>query len=95
MYNQFIADMDVGQATGNDGFTDQNPPTITLRWSDDRGRTYSNGVQQTIGGPGQTYTNAQFRRLGMARDRVFELSWSVPVKTALNGAFVEITQAAT
>lgn len=95
IYNQFIADMDVGEATGNDGFTDANPPTVTLRWSDDRGRTYSNGVQQSIGGPGQTYTNIQFRRLGMARDRVFELSWSVPVKTALNGAFVEITPAAT
>lgn len=95
MYNQFIADMDVGESTGSDGFTDQAPPTITLRWSDDRGRTFGSGIQQSLGGPGQTYTNIQFRRLGMARDRVFELSWSVPIKTALNGAFVEITQSAT
>lgn len=94
MYTQFIADMDVGQATGNDGFTDQSPPLLSLRWSDDRGRTYGSAIQQTLGGPGQTYVNVQFQRLGMARDRVFELSWSAPVKTALNGAFVVITQAA-
>ncbi len=33
-----------------------------------------------------------WNRLGQARDRVFKLSWSEPVKTSVNGAFVEFTQ---
>lgn len=64
-------------------------PFVSLRWSDDRGRTWGNPVQQTIGAQGEYLTQPQWNRLGMARDRVFELFWSVPVKTALNGAFVE------
>jgi hypothetical protein len=28
----------------------------------------------------------------MARDRVFMLQWSAPVKTALNGGFAEFTK---
>ena len=31
-------------------------------------------------------TTVIWNRLGMARDRVFKLQWSAPVKTALNGA---------
>jgi hypothetical protein len=29
--------------------------------------------------------------LGIARDFVFELSWSAPINTALNGLFIEVT----
>ena len=31
-----------------------------------------------------------WNRLGMARDRVFKLSWSTDVITALNGAFIDM-----
>lgn len=95
-YDQFIADMQCGEDTGVvDGSTDARPPKISLRWSDDRGRTYGNYVQQSLGGIGQYLTNAQFRRLGLGRDRVFELSWSVPTKTVLLGAFINMRVAAT
>lgn len=72
-----------------------NPPKVTLRWSDTRGATWSNGVTQTIGSTGQYLTSVKFNRLGMARDRVFELSWDAPVDTALNGAFIDYVAAGT
>jgi len=85
-YNEFTADMQVGTLPGSlvDAF-------ISLRWSDTRGASWGNPVMQSLGGTGEYYTVTSWSRLGMARDRVFELSWSAPVKTALNGAFIRTT----
>lgn len=91
-YDRFIADMDVGEILGA---TTDSPPQISLRWSDTKGRTWSNAVEQSLGSTGEFDTNLQWRRLGYARDRVFELSWSAQAKTALNGAFVEVRKAGT
>lgn len=63
-------------------------PQATLRWSDDRGATWGNGVMRSMGASGEYIVSMQWLRLGLARDRVFELSWSEPVKTALQGAFI-------
>ena len=71
------------------------PPTVSLRWSDDRGYSWSNAIEQSLGLTGESLTNVQWRRLGIARDRVFELSWSIPAKTALNGAFVQFVSSRT
>lgn len=90
-YIRFVADIEVGQSPGT---TPDNPPQISLRWSDNRGATYGNPVLRSMGATGQYLISPQWRKLGMARDRVFELSWSEPVRTALNGAFVEIRKAA-
>ena len=65
------------------------PATVYLSCSDDRGKTYGNPVGQTMGTTGEYLTSISWWRLGMARDRVFQLSWSDPVKTALSGAFVD------
>ena len=91
-HNSFRADMQVGTAVGTQS---SNPPTVSLRWSDDRGETYNNGLAQSLGAQGQYLTNLQWRRLGMARGRVYELSWSVAANTALNGAWVTVTPAGT
>lgn len=96
LYTRFVADMECGNDDGSvDGSSPQFPPLVYLRWSDDRGKTYGNKVGQSLGSAGQYLTNVQWRRLGYARDRVFELSWSAPAKTALNGAFFEMIPAAT
>lgn len=92
IYTQFIVDMSVG---GMDPSDLDNPPLLSLRWSDDRGRTYGNPVIQSIGAGGDFLKQISYWRLGMARDRVFEVSWSSNVKTALNGAFVEMQPSAT
>jgi Phage stabilisation protein len=80
----FMADMETG--TDLSDFE----AVVTLRWSDDRGVTFGNGIEQSIGELGNYNRWAIWRKLGTARDRIFEISWSVPAKTALNGAFVEV-----
>jgi len=106
-YNLFTCDIQVGTIeapviTGADFQNDFNndfgpaditrgAPLLSLRWSDDRGVTYGNPRIGSLGETGEYLTTVTFWRLGMARDRVFEVSWSVPVKTALLGAFIEVT----
>jgi len=66
---------------------------IGLRWSDTGGQDWSDIVYQTLGYAGEYETNPQWTRLGLGRRRVFELRWSAPVKTALNGAYVDVHRA--
>lgn len=64
-------------------------PQVMLRWSDDGGHTWSNEHWAAVGKIGEYYKRVFFRRLGMTlklRDRVYELSMTDPVKTALMGA---------
>lgn len=89
-YKGFQAKMEVGTDDGSlDSTSSTNPPQVFLRWSDDGGKTFGNGIAQSLGALGQYRTDLQWNRLGMARDRVFELSWSIPTKTALVGAYVD------
>jgi hypothetical protein len=82
-YREFIANMEVGNGAG------YQPVPVFLRWSDTRGKSWGNAISISLGLEGEYLTSLQFQRLGMARDRVFELSWSAPVKTALLGAWVQ------
>ncbi len=84
-YLSFRADMECGNFEGADPLL---PPLVFLRWSDDRGKTWGNPVGQSMGDLGQYLVQPQWKRLGLARDRVFEISWSIPTKTALQGAWL-------
>jgi len=66
---------------------------VSLRWSDDGGHSYGHAVSQSIGEIGEYLTSLQWLRLGMCRDRNFEIFWSVPMPTALLGAWIEVTPA--
>jgi len=92
IYTQFIADIQAGSA---EGFPVSDPPVIWLRWSDTRGRTWGTPIRQSWGATGEYYTMVTWNRLGMARDRVFELYGTIPGKFGLNGAFVDFQKAAT
>lgn len=85
-YREFVVDITCGTSTAN---PPDDEPTITLSWSDDRGKTFGNGVMQSIGYQGKYLTQPSWNRLGMARDRVFKVQWSTPAITALNGGFVD------
>ena len=89
IYNQFIADIEVGT------ITTAGTPLVSLRYSDDRGVSWSATITQSLGATGEYRTSVQWNRLGMARDRVFELFWSVDAKVAINGAWVRPTPAMT
>jgi hypothetical protein len=73
----------------DDGSFTASPSKLYLRYSDTRGQSWSNPIEDNLGATGDFLKSIQYQRLGMARDRVFELFWSAPVRTALNGAFVE------
>lgn len=86
MYREFIADMEVGNGGSDD-------IQMQLRWSDTRGKSWGSPIYQTLGAEGDYLRSIQFQRLGMARGRVFEVSWAAPVQTCLSGAFVEAKSA--
>ena len=86
-YLEFEVDMEVGAT-----LDPADNPMVSLSWSDNKGKSYGNPVMQSMGRIGQYLTVPSWNRLGMARDRVFKISWSANTNTALNGAFVE-TQA--
>lgn len=82
-YDQFIVDIEVGT------ITDSSNPEVSLRWSDTRGKSYGNPIKQSMGKTGEYIQSIQFNRLGIARDRVFEVSWSCNLETTMNGAFID------
>jgi hypothetical protein len=61
-------------------------PQAMLRWSNDGGSTWSNEHWQSIGAIGKYKNRAIWRRLGWARDRVFEVSVSDPIKAVIVSA---------
>lgn len=71
------------------------PNEVTLRWSDDAGASWSNGLLRSLGRAGQYNTTPTWYRLGMSRNRIIELSWSGDAASALQGLFVEVTIAQT
>jgi hypothetical protein len=71
----------VGNSTGQG----ENPQAM-LRWSDDGGSTWSTEHWTSIGLIGRYKNRAIWRRLGTARDRVFEVSLTDPVKAVIVSA---------
>jgi hypothetical protein len=61
-------------------------PQAMLRWSNDGGSTWSNEHWTSIGKIGAFKNRAIWRRLGMARDRVFEVSVSDPINAVIVSA---------
>lgn len=61
-------------------------PKAMLRWSNDGGSTWSNEHWVSIGQQGRYTNRAIWRRLGWARDRIFEVAVSDPVKTVIVSA---------
>lgn len=62
---------------------------VSLRWSDTRGKSWGKDVLQSTGKPGQFITRPNWRGLGQAMDRIYEVSYSYGGPAALNGAWVE------
>lgn len=91
-YDRFSADLQCGQGYPS---APMQKPLITLEISDDRGQTYYTAPLQSMGEVGKYFAQPQWRQLGIARDRVFRLSWSEGVFTALQGAWLDATPAET
>jgi hypothetical protein len=61
-------------------------PQAMMRWSNDGGFTWSNEHWTGIGLVGETRNRATWRRLGRARDRVYELNYTDPTPRDIVGA---------
>ena len=84
-FSQLTLDMEAG--VGNDGEID---PKVSLRWSDDGGHVWSATLTASIGKIGEYMKKPHFNRLGMGRDRIFEVSTAAKAKIVLQGAFVKL-----
>ena len=90
-YAEFTADFDTGEGPQpplTDGNGNPRQPQAMLRWSDDRGATWSNEHIADCGFAGEYKTRVIWRRLGRSRYRVWELSVSDPIPWALVDAYV-------
>lgn len=91
-YSKFVANIMTGTA---EGLLTTDEPLMSLRWSDTRGASWNDPVTAGMGSTGQYDRWMTFWQLGMGQDRVFELFWSAPYKTALQGAFIDYQPAGT
>ena len=81
-FQTFIIGQQANIATNS---TTTNPQAM-LRWSNDGGSTWSKEYWVSIGQQGKYKNRAIWRRLGMARDRIFEVSITDPVNAVIVSA---------
>lgn len=65
-------------------------PKAMLRWSDDGGQSFGNVLEMGVGAVGQYSRRVIWRKLGLARDRVFEVSVTDPIPWRLVDAYIDI-----
>jgi hypothetical protein len=82
---QLFLETGLGTASGQG-----EDPQVMLRWSDDGGKTWGNTHRMSAGRMGAYKTRVIQRRLGRARNRVFEITVSDPVPWRLVDAFMDV-----
>jgi hypothetical protein len=85
----FFTRLEVDLETGLAGAT-QTEPQLMLRWSNDRGHTWSSEQWRGAGRMGAYMARAQWDRLGSARDRVFEITVTDKVPWRLIDAYLTV-----
>lgn len=93
-YNQLTVDMDTG--VGLDVASDQPgyDPQLIMRYSGDRGKTYSSDLQTSIGRIGETEARVIYNQLGSSRiGRTFDFVLTDPVPFSVNGAYLKLGKA--
>jgi hypothetical protein len=84
-FHSIEIDMETGLG---DGVTD---PQAILRFSDDSGKTWSNEKYASMGKIGEGTKRVIYRRLGQARNRVFELKVTDPVRCFISNAYLDLS----
>ena len=67
-------------------------PLISLRYSDDGGKTWSDARTRELGALGKYDTRVRWDMCGSGRDRVWEISVTDPVAVRIMDAFVGVTR---
>lgn len=89
-HSSFELDMETG--VGADGSGQGSNPKVMLQWSDDGGHNWSNEHWTSAGLIGLTKARVIWRRLGNARNRVYRVRISDPIKVVFIGAEIGIEQ---
>lgn len=95
---ELTVDFDMGlgpQPPLTDGEGNPRPPQAVLRFSDNRGRTWSNQHVRGLGLAGEYNARAIWRRLGNSRYRVYELVITDAFPVAIVDAYLRLGQGAT
>lgn len=77
IHRQFTLDMQNGSGIA-----------VDIDWSDDRGASFGPAQTLSLGATGNVWPSLY--RLGIARDRVYRITWAAAAQTALMGAFVNV-----
>lgn len=85
-HNRLQIEFKPGSAPQAGGYA-TNPQAI-LSWSNDGGQTFGNDHFAAIGKSGETLNRCMWRRLGLARDRVYQVTVSDPVNRDIVGASI-------
>jgi hypothetical protein len=90
-HSELTVDFDPGvgpQPPLLDGNNAPRSPQAILRWSDNRGKTWSNEHIANIGMAGQYNQRVIWRRLGRSRYRVYEMVVTDPIPVAIVDAYL-------
>jgi hypothetical protein len=93
-HSQLTVDFETGlgpQPPLVDGDGNDRAPQAMLRWSDDRGKTWSNQHVRDCGLAGEYSTRVFWNRLGRSRNRVYELSMTDPIPWVITDAYLEVS----
>jgi hypothetical protein len=85
LFSNFIVDFDSGVGLTSGQGSD---PQCMMKYSNDGGVTFSNEQWRDIGKIGEYLKRSVWRRLGISRQRVFEITITDPVKIAITGAYI-------
>lgn len=88
-FEELIVDMETGVGLASGQGSD---PMLMLRYSNNNGHTWSNTKQKSIGAQGEYSARVKFGPTGAARNRVWELTMTDPVKFAVFGAWARVTK---
>lgn len=69
-----------------DHYLRSSDPVLIVDWSDDHGRTWSNGRELSMGKIGEYGVRLKTERLGSSRNRVYRVTISDPVKRVILAA---------
>jgi hypothetical protein len=95
-HSSLTVDFDTGQGPQpalTDGDGNPRAPQAILRWSDDRGKTWSSERIVDCGSAGEFKTRVIWHRLGRSRYRVYELTVSDPIPWVIVDAYLETRDA--
>ncbi|MCP3681595.1 MAG: hypothetical protein GY861_02800 [bacterium] len=86
--NLFHSSLELDMETGV-GDTTTTDPQIMLKWSDDDSKTWSNEKWRTMGAVGKYKLRVRWNRLGCARNRIYKVTISDPVKRNITKAYLD------